>query len=393
MSETGSTHAGEAALARLRATMPVLQERTYLFAGAMAPLADPVREELASWNARWGEDPMSAFNQHVEDGQRLRTAFAALVGSTPDRIAILGSTSEGSNRIIGMLASEPRPTVLVDDTTFPTMIYPWLTKTGKQIEYSPPEQLSDGGWLRARLAKGDVLAVAVSHVGNTNGYRHDVAEVAALARAYGTRVLVDAAQSAGAIPIDVDAMGIDVLTTTALKWLLGPPGIGLFYLSAELQEHLPLTDVGYLQAQISDNVWPRTEVPNYPTVASSLELGIPAIPCLAAAAAGIELLSEIGVGTIAGRIEHLMGTLLPALRDRGLHIVTPDDPARRGGVISARYPRSAELGRFLAARRIDIGGFPGGTVRIDPHGYNDEGDVERLLDGVDRFLTTSEGQP
>lgn len=377
-----------ATLSDLREAIPVLQERTYLFAGAMAPLADPVAAELGAWRRMWEEDPMGAFNHHTADGNRLRRAFAALIGASSEEIAILSSTSEGSNRVIGMLSASRRRTVLVDDTTFPTMIYPWLTKTDKEIEYVPSGRLSNGDWLERRLKKGDVLAVAVSHVGNTNGIRHDLTALSTATQPNDVLLLVDAAQSTGAIPIAVEAMGVDILTTTSLKWLLGPPGIGLLYVREGLQRDLPLSDVGYLQARVEGNVWPRVEVPDYPSVAASLELGIPAIPGLAAAAAGIELLLSVGVEAIEERVDDLMSLAIPALEDRGFEVVTPRPSRERAGVISARHPRSEELAGFLANRRIDIGGFPGGTVRVDPHGYNTTADIETMLAAIDDFTRT-----
>lgn len=378
-------------LEELRALMPVLEQRTHLFAGAVAPLAEPVRAELQAWVEVWSTDPMAAFDLHVTHGDRLRTAFAELIAARPDEVAVLSSTSEGANRIIGALAGEPREVVLVDETTFPTSIYPWLTKTDKRVEYVPRHQLGDPAWLGPRLAREDVLAVSLSHVGNTNGFRHDLEALATVTRPTGTLMLVDAAQSSGAIPIDVEGMGIDAMVTTTLKWMLGPPGIGLLYVRGDLMERLPLADVGYLRAQF-EGPWPRTEVPDYPSVAATLELGIAAVPGLAAAAAGIDLIRSVGIDAIAGRIERHMARLVPELSERGFLVNTPEQPERRGGVLSARHPKAAEIGQWLADRRICIGGYPGGTVRIDPHGYNDDGDIDRLLASIDEFLAQEAGR-
>jgi cysteine desulfurase/selenocysteine lyase len=181
------------------------------------------------------------------------------------------------------------------------------------------------------------------------------------------------------------------MVTTTLKWMLGPPGIGLLYVRGDLMERLPLADVGYLRAQF-EGPWPRTEVPDYPSIAATLELGIAAVPGLAAAGAGIDLIRSVGIDAIAGRIERLMARLVPELSERGFLVNTPEQPERRGGVLSARHPKAAELGQWLADRRIRIGGFPGGTVRIDPHGYNDDGDIDRLLAGIDEFLAQEGGR-
>lgn len=374
-----------------REQFPVLTDRTHLFAGMVAPLATPVLQELQAWQERWRTDPVGGFDQYVADAARLRRSFAGLIGAQEHEIAVLGNTSEGSNRVIGMLAARSRPVVLVDDTTFPTMIYPWLTKTTKRVEYAPPEKLADSGWLAGRLERGDVLAVAVSHVGNLNGFRHDLERLSSATRPNEVLLLVDAAQSAGVTPIDVERMGVDVLTTTALKWLLGTPGVGLMYMRRSLREQLALADCGYLQAQVDGDTWPRTNVPEFPPTVASLEIGIPAIGCLAASAMGIELLLATGVEAIAARVEKLMDELLPALDVRGFELRTPPDATRRAGVVAATYPHAAELYEFLRQRRIDIGGFAHGLVRIDPHGYNTADDIAGLLDAIDEFAGAQRG--
>lgn len=369
-----------------RRSVPILKERTYLFAGMVAPMTTRVAAAMDRWRVEWAANPLDAFNVYRDELEHLRRVFSRLIGATPAEIGVVGNTSEGSNRIIGMLARRPRPVVLVDDTTYPTMIYPWITKTDKQIEYIDSEKMADTNWLGRRLDRGDVLALAVSHVGNFTGFRHDLRALGALTRATGTCLVVDAAQSTGLIPLDVVEMGVDALATTSLKWLLGPPGVGLMYMSRELLEELPLADCGYAEAQFDGIVWPRSHLPHFPPTGASLELGVPAVNNLAAVSAGIELVMEVGVESIEARVSLLMASLWDILDERGFDLRTPRAAERRGGVLAGSHPRAEELAEFLRTRAVDIGGFAGGKIRVDPHGYNNQDDVHRFEEGLDSFL-------
>ncbi len=119
--------------------------------------------------------------------------------------------------------------------------------------------------------------------------------------------------------------------------------------------------------------------------ARRLELGLPSLPALGAARAGIELLLEIGIDVIFERVSDLAGRCIEALLQRNLDVRTPNDPNLRAGVIAFNDPSAAPLFAHLRRRAVDIGALPGGLVRVDPHGFNDEEDIERFLDGLDAF--------
>ena len=133
------------------------------------------------------------------------------------------------------------------------------------------------------------------------GRRHDLRAIADAAHARGARLVVDAAQSTGVVPIDVDRDGIDVLVTTAMKWLLGPPGIGFLHLRADLLAEAPVLDVGYLGLDAPLGDWPPHTMPPIVADARRYELGLPNLPGVFAARAGIELLREVGIERVFAR--------------------------------------------------------------------------------------------
>ena len=192
--------------------------------------------------------------------------------------------------------------------------------------------------------------------------------------------MVDAAQTTGVVPIDVVAEGIDILVTTGMKWLLGLPGVGYLYVAPEVLREAPVLDVGYLGLDTELGNWPVGEYPGVVADGRRYELGLPSLPAMGAATAGIELLLDVGIENIFAQSERLVTRALEGLqeRGRGADILTPLDPAQRAGVIALRS--DDPVAEFERCRRVgvDIGAIIG-SLRIDPHGYNDDDDIDRLL--------------
>jgi selenocysteine lyase/cysteine desulfurase len=119
------------------------------------------------------------------------------------------------------------------------------------------------------------------------------------------------------------------------------------------------------------------------------ELGLPNLPGLFAARAGIELLREVGIERVFARVEELAGRCMDGLAERGADLLTPADPAQRAGVIAFRHPDPQGLFDLCRERGVDIGAI--GAVRVDPHAFNDEDDIDRFLACCDAFTPASVG--
>jgi selenocysteine lyase/cysteine desulfurase len=128
-----------------------------------------------------------------------------------------------------------------------------------------------------------------------------------------------------------------------------------------------------------------TEMPPLTADGRQLELGIPALACLAPARAGIELLMTAGIARVAERVEELVAMCVTGLVARGIKVRTPLDTASRAGVVAIEHPEAVALAQFAKSRGVDIGGYPWGVARIDPHAFNDEEDIERLLAAIEAF--------
>jgi selenocysteine lyase/cysteine desulfurase len=371
-------------VAEFRAEFPITRSRAYLFSGALAPAANPVRAAWDAWTERWTDDPNAVYTGDglIGSSDALRASFARLIGADASGITIVDNTCRAANVAIRVLAERPGTNVVVDDGTYPSSVYPWYARGDREVRVVATDGVADAAGALAERIDDDTTAVCITHVAPFTGRRHDLAAIAEAAHAHGAMLLVDAAQSTGVVPIDVAAEGVDALVTTAMKWLLGPPGVGFLYLSPELLRDAPVLDVGYIGLDAPLGDWPVRDMPGIVADGRRYELGLPNLPGMFAARAGIELLLEAGVERIFAHVEGLVSRCLDGLVERGADLLTPLDTAQRAGVIAFRHADDQRVFDVCRAGGVDVGAI--GAVRVDPHGFNDEGDIDRFLACLDR---------
>jgi selenocysteine lyase/cysteine desulfurase len=374
-------------LAEFRAEFPITRTRAYLFSGALAPAATRVRAAWDAWSASWSDDPNRVYTGEMMIGamDELRASFGRLIAAEPGTIAITDNTCRAANIAIRILAERPG-NVVIDDGTYPSSAYPWYARGDREVRFVPTDGVDDAAGALARRIDADTVAVCITHVAPFTGRRHDLRAIADAAHAHGAMLLVDAAQSTGIVPIDVAHDRVDALVTTAMKWLLGPPGIGFLYLSPDLLGHAPTLDVGYLGLDAPLGEWPPNAMPAVMADARRYELGLPNLPGVFAARAGIDLLLDVGIDRLHAHAEGLATRCIDGLVERGADVVTPRDPAQRAGVVVARHPDLQRLFHLCRERGVDIGAI--GGIRVDPAGFNTEADIDRFLACYDEVAST-----
>jgi cysteine desulfurase/selenocysteine lyase len=170
-----------------------------------------------------------------------------------------------------------------------------------------------------------------------------------------------------------------------MKWLLGPPGIGYLYATEEVLATAPVLDVGYIGLDVPLGEWPVAELPPVTPTARRYELGLPSLPALGASRAGVELLLQVGITNISAHVEYLMTRCLDGLQELCLDVTTPRDPARRAGVLVFAHKQAAQLFEACRHKGVDIGTLTRGRLRVDPHGFNNEADIDRFLESCRTF--------
>jgi selenocysteine lyase/cysteine desulfurase len=370
-----------------RRCFPITSTRAYLFSGGLAPAATSVRQAHDRWTEAWMYDPAAPYADYQRDWGLARERFATLIGAHADEIAVVDHTSRGSNLVVQMLPAPDGANVVVDDFTYPSSIYPWLLAPKRNIEIRQAHARENAIALDdlASIVDHRTLAVSISHVSPKSGFRHDLVAVSGLAHAHGALLIVDAAQSAGVLDLDVRRDGIDFLSTCAMKWLLGAPGVGFLYVARELIDRFEPPQVGY--AGVVRPAGTAVDAPlEYRAGALRHEQGMPSLAGVAASRAGIELLLEVGMGTIEPFVLDLSGQCVEGLLERDLRVYTRAEPELRAGVVALPVVDGQRVVDFMRQRSVDIWTDPAQTLlRIDPHVFNNSDDLTRFFDALDAF--------
>ncbi|QRP50495.1 aminotransferase class V-fold PLP-dependent enzyme [Amycolatopsis sp. FDAARGOS 1241] len=369
-----STGLGES----IRHRFPIFENRVYLNSCSQGALADSVRAAYTSYLDSL-EAEGSLWSHWVEQSERARGAFARLLHTEPDSVAVTTSASAGVASLASALDFGERDTIVTTDLEFPTIGQIWhaQARRGARVVHVPAEPDNTLSLDRLAAAIDERTAiVSVTHVCFRNGSRLDLAEIAELAHSRGALILADAYQSAGAVPIDVGALGVDFVTGGALKYLLASPGIGYFYANPATTGHLVPTVTGWF-ADIDVNAMQISEYRPAPN-ARRFESGTPPIPSVYAAIAGVELMLEIGVERTAEHVERLNDRLIGEVAGMGGIVATPEDHAHRGPLVAIASTDAEQLVERLGAEGIVVSSR-GGNLRVSPHCYNTDGDIDRLL--------------
>jgi selenocysteine lyase/cysteine desulfurase len=361
----------------VRHRFPVFEQVTYVNSCSQGALSDAVRGAYEEYLAGM-EAEGSLWETWVDRQERVRGDLATLLGAAPAEVAVTTSASAALSAVAsGLDFTSGRDRVVTTDLEFPTVGQIWHAqeRRGAQVEHVRSEADHTLSLQRFDEAVDDRTAVvSLTHVCYRNGARTDLEPIIALARERGAYVLVDAYQSAGALPLDVATLDADFVVGGVLKYLLGSPGVGFLYARAGRTDGVVPTATGWFAAR---DVFAMDASAFDPAPdARRFEAGTPAVPSLYAAAAGIELMLEIGVERTAAHVETLLQALREGVEGLGGTVVTPE--AAHGPMLAVASTDDAAHVAALGRERV-VTSNRDGNVRISPHCYNTAEDVDAVL--------------
>lgn len=318
----------------------------------------------------------------LEAVQEARTLFADLINADVDEIAVVSSATDGIARFANALSYEERAEVVTSDLEFPTVPQFWHAQ--RERGAVPKTAPSPDGVTVPTASYGDAvseetLLVCSAHAYSFTGGLMDVSGVADAVHEHGGYLFLDAYQSLGVVPIDVDRQGVDALVSGTLKFLLGGPGIAFLYVDRELADSLEPTNMGWLG--VEDPFAFETDEPTFADGARRFELGTPPATVAYQAKAGMELIQEVGVERIRSRTVDLTEQLIDGAIERGFSVRTPREADRRGAVVNVQVRHPEQAVEALVDRGINVSERAGG-VRLSPHFFNTEGDIEAALEAL-----------
>ena len=365
---------------------PVAQTCTYINAANVTPMYRPAAAEITDWYRDVAEHGSNHFDEEAEATvfDDLHRQAARLFNASPADIAAGSSTTELLSSLAWAVMPGPDTNVVSTDVAFPASVYPWrrvANHTGCEIRLAhargdtvDPDRVRD-------LVDDNTAVVALSHVEFRSGQRWDLAAFAEIAHRHGALLVVDATQSAGAVPIDAPGMGVDAVAAGAYKWLCGPFGIAVMYLEPSLATRLEPGLVGFRSQK---DIWDiRTDPPDYPEDASRFEFSTMAYGLAGGFAKSIEFLVDTGIDRIFAHNQALADHLIDGLAALGAEVTSPRDAGERSAIVTARFPGRdvSNVAQHLKQSGVMVA-LRGPVIRFSPHLYNRMNDVERALEVI-----------
>jgi cysteine desulfurase/selenocysteine lyase len=361
----------------LRAAFPVTRHCTYLNHAAVAPLSDPVRAAMSEYVAD-GSVILGREHRYEHLSNDLRAVLAWLVNAAPEEIAFVQNTGEGINIIANALPLQEGDNVIFCDMEFPANVYPWMNLQRKGVEARCIP--NDGGGLTVealeRYADPRTRVVAASSVEFLTGFKNDLQALGAWCREHGATFVVDAIQSLGAAPLDVQACHVDFLACGGPKWLMGPQGLGFIYCRHELLDGLSPPFAGSLSVAGWED-WRDYNLTFLPD-ARRFEIGTENQVGQVGLLAAVRFLMDAGIQAIERWTLHITDLLIEDLQCRSYTIASDLERKRRSAIVSFNIPGDVdEAFRRLADAKVVVSKREQ-YIRISPHCYNTEEDIARV---------------
>ncbi len=365
-----------------RSRFPIFEHTTYANSCSQGALSVDVRQAYEEYLAGWDEHG-AEWEHWVERAEAARSAFAGLVGADPAEIAVTSSVSQAVSALVSALPLDGgRSRIVISEFEFPTVgqIAHAQELRGAEVVHVLPQP--DGRIPVERFAAAideRTALVCCTAISYRTGYRLDVAEVGRLAHESGALCLADSYQAAGAVPLDVGELGVDLLTAGTVKYLLASAGLAFMFVRRGLHEQLLPTQTGWF----ADEDIFRMDISDYSPAgdARRFDAGTPPVPNIYAGLAGMGIVREAGVAAIEAHVHGLVDRLLAGLDELGATVTTPRGEGELGPLVCVVSRDAPALVDALRAERI-VTSMRDASVRVSLHLYNVEEDVDRILDAL-----------
>jgi selenocysteine lyase/cysteine desulfurase len=380
-------------LASQRALFDIPRDVCYLNAASYSPLplasVEAGRQAAARKGRPWLIDQAFAAGQY----ERARQAAAALINADPGDVALIAAVSYGVATAAKILHVPAGSRVLVLQDDHSSAVLEWVTRaeTGA-FEVETVKRPADYDWTSALLAAierpgaAPLALVSVSSVHWSDGAMVNFERVAPALRTRGAALLIDATQSAGVIALDVRELDPDFVVFPTYKWLLGPYGRAFLYVAKRHQDGIPLEQTSYGRRAVRAEQEVYFTDTRYVGDARRFDMGErDHFISMEMASIGMELMAQWGAPAIAGRLGMLTARLAEGLRDNALAF--PDAPFRAPHILSLEFKDGMRkmATEKLAAQNVHVAARLG-RMRVSPHVYNDENDIDRFIETFHRLM-------
>ena len=374
-------------LSRWRAEFPALEKNCYMVSHSLGAMPKRTYDNLRAYADLWVERGINAWEDWLPEVNRAAERIGAIIGAPKGQMAMATNVSQ----IQALIAScfeynKSRNKIVYSDLNFPSVSYIWQEERRRGAEVVVVK--SDDGISVATeklLAAIDehTLLVPISHVLFRSSAIKDVPAIVARAKEVGAMVLLDCYQSAGTVPFDVVKLGVDFACGGSVKWLCGGPGAAYLYIRKDRISQFKPRNTGWFGHE-KPFAFTMPEQ-HYAEGAWRYMAGTPAIAALYQARAGAEIIGEIGVENIRAKSTRQTSRILQICDAAGYRVNTPRDPQKRGGTICFDFDSAGDVAKQLNASGFLCDHRPQAGIRVSPHFYSTDEEVERFMSEVARL--------
>jgi kynureninase len=360
-----------------RERFPILAETTYLINHSLGAMPAAAEERLLEYARSWNERGVRAWAEGWWDlPVTVGDQIARIVGAPPGSVSMHQNVTVAEAIVASCFSFEsPRRRIVYEEGNFPSVRYLYQAQERRGADILVAED--DEGVVEAIDER--TLLVPVTHVLYKTGEIQDVEAIVAAAHEHGALVVLDAYQSAGAVPLDVTELGVDFAVGGSVKWLCGGPGAAWLYVRPDLAATLEPALTGWQAHARPFAFEPEQE---YAEGAWRFLTGTPNVPALYAATAGYDVIEEVGVERIREGSVELTTLLIDLFDEAGFPVGSPRDPARRGGTVAVKPPGFERMGRELGERGVICDWRPDVGLRLGPHFFNTEDELRFAVDQI-----------
>ena len=361
-----------------RAEFPILSRTTYLNSCSLGALSQRALSRVGQFHEDWHNYGASAWYE-IWMGRlaELRGRVAGMFNVSEGEIALGHSTSTLLATIASAVDYSGRNRVVIADLDFPTLAYQWLNRRDIEVVFVPTD---DGATVDpqryADVVDDRTAIVATSHVFYATGAIQDLKTISEIAHSKGALFLVDGYQSVGQIPVDLSPGHVDVFVGGPLKWLLGGPGLCYLYVRNDLIDRLTPEISGWFGAK--DQFGFDLHNFEFRDDARRFELGTPALPTVHSALGGQEIIDEVTLPRIRERNQHLAEMTFDIAKREGFPVRAAPTRGQRSAIVMIAVEDYKGAVQHLADHDIIVDSRPG-HVRISPHFYNLESEIELVM--------------
>jgi kynureninase len=378
-------------LLRFRPEFPILERTTYMISNSLGAMPRGVYDSVQQYCDEWATRGVRAWEEEWwmmarEVGDAIGAIMNAPAGSVSVHLnvtscqAVVASCFDFSGR---------RNKVIYSDMNFPSIMYFWegqrsrgarvhMVKTDDGI-HVPTERMLDA-------IDEETLLVPMSHVVFRSAYIQDAKAIVEKAHRVGAHVVLDAFQSLGSVPVDVQELNVDFAVGGVLKWLCGGPGTSYLYVRPDLGKTLEPKLTGWFAHEnpFAFEIGPT----KYAEPPLRFMQGTSNVPGFFTAMPGLKIIREAGVENIRAKSKKMTARLIELADQRGWRVNAPRDPERRGGTVAIDMPNSREVCAELLRRDVLVDFRPKAGVRFSPHFYNTMEEIDRAITTVDEILSS-----